>query len=87
MAQLQFKNKWVLVTGASSGLGYETAMQLAVVHQANLILVARRSDKLEILKQEIEAKSQVQVKIVTADLWATKIRLAWCTTASCIAVS
>ena len=68
MAQLQFKNKWVLVTGASSGLGYETAMQLAVVHQANLILVARRSDKLEILKQEIEAKSQVQVKTVTADL-------------------
>ena len=68
MAQLQFKNKWVLVTGASSGLGYETAMQLAVVHQANLILVARRSDKLEILKQQIEAKSQVQVKTVTADL-------------------
>ena len=68
MAQLQFKNNWVLVTGASSGLGYEMAMQLAVIHQANLILVARRSDKLEILKQEIEAKSQVQVKTVTADL-------------------
>jgi short-subunit dehydrogenase len=68
MAKLQFKNKWVLVTGASSGLGYEMAIQLAVKHQANLILVARRSDKLEILKQEIEAKSQVQVKTVTADL-------------------
>lgn len=68
MAQLQFKNKWVLVTGASSGLGYETAMQLAVIYQANLILVARRSDKLEILKQEIKAKSQAQVKTVTADL-------------------
>jgi short-subunit dehydrogenase len=68
MAQLQFKNKWVLVTGASSGLGYETAMQLALIHHANLILVARRSEKLEILKQEIESRSQVQVKTVTADL-------------------
>ena len=68
MAQLQFKNKWVLVTGASSGLGYEMSMQLAVIYQANLILVARRSDKLEILKQEIEAKTQVQVKTITADL-------------------
>lgn len=68
MAQLQFKNKWVLVTGASSGLGYEMAMQLAVVHQANLIVVARRADKLQALQQEIEAKSQVKVKTVTADL-------------------
>ena len=68
MAQLQFKNKWVLVTGASSGLGYEMSIQLALIHQANLIVVARRSDKLEILKQEIETKSQVQVKTITAYL-------------------
>ena len=59
----------MLVTGASSGLGYETAMQLAVIHHANLILVARRSDKLEMLKQEIEAKSDIQVRIITADLF------------------
>lgn len=68
MAHLQFKNKWVLVTGASSGLGYEMAMQLGIIHQANLIVVARRSHKLEILKKEIEAKSPAQVKTVTADL-------------------
>ena len=42
-----------LVTGASSGLGYGIAMQLAVIHQANLFVVTRRSDKLKILKQEI----------------------------------
>jgi len=68
MAQLNSNNKWVWVTGASSGLGYETALQLAVIHGANLIVVARRSEKLEILKQEIETRSTVKVKMVTADL-------------------
>jgi short-subunit dehydrogenase len=68
MAQLEFEHKWVLVTGASSGLGYEMAMQLATVHKANLIVVARRADKLEALRQEITATTNVQVKTVTADL-------------------
>ena len=68
MSHLEFKNKWVLVTGASSGLGYEMSLQLAILHQSNLIVVARRTDRLEMLKHEIEAKSQVRVKTVTADL-------------------
>ena len=68
MAQLQFENKWVLVTGASSGLGYEMAMQLATIHKANLIVVARRADKLEALRHEIMNKAAVQVKAVVADL-------------------
>lgn len=68
MAALQFEHKWIMVTGASSGLGYEMAMQLATLHKANLIIVARRADKLEALKQEIEKRSTSQVKTVTADL-------------------
>lgn len=68
MPQLHFENKWVLVTGASSGLGYEMALQLATIHKANLLIVARRADKLEALRDEILSKVQVQVKIVTADL-------------------
>jgi short-subunit dehydrogenase len=68
MAHLQFEHKWIMVTGASSGLGYEMAMQLATVHKANLIIVARRADKLEALKKEIEQRSSSKVKIVTADL-------------------
>lgn len=68
MAQLQFENKWVLVTGASSGLGYEMALQLATIHKANLIIVARRADKLEALQQEITTRTSSKVKIVTADL-------------------
>src|SRR5258708_38560707 len=68
MSKLQFKNKWVLVTGASSGLGEEMARQLAYQHQANLILLARRREKLEQLKAELENEAKVSVKVVVADL-------------------
>lgn len=68
MSKLQFKNKWVLVTGASSGLGEEMARQLAYRHGANLILLARRRDKLEQLKAELEKEAKVNVKVVVADL-------------------
>src|SRR5665213_531980 len=68
MSKLQFKNKWVLVTGASSGLGEEMARQLAFQHGANLILLARRREKLEQLKTELEKDARVSVKVVVADL-------------------
>ncbi|MFL9484109.1 SDR family NAD(P)-dependent oxidoreductase [Chitinophagaceae bacterium LWZ2-11] len=68
MASLHFENKWVLITGASSGLGHEMALQLAIVHKANVILVARRVEKLLQLKETIETQSTSKVKTITADL-------------------
>lgn len=68
MRQLDFKEKWILVTGASSGLGYEMAYQLAHHHGANLIISARRADKLNQLKVDLEAQAGVRVKVVIADL-------------------
>ncbi|WP_158828670.1 SDR family NAD(P)-dependent oxidoreductase [Mucilaginibacter lacusdianchii] len=68
MKSLNFNNKWILVTGASSGLGYEMARQLAYQHKANLIIAARRADKLNQLKAELEQQAGVQVKVVVADL-------------------
>jgi short-subunit dehydrogenase len=65
---LDFTNKWVLITGASSGLGYEMAYQLAHVHKANLIIVARRGDKLNQLKLELEQQAGIEVKVIAADL-------------------
>jgi short-subunit dehydrogenase len=50
MKKLELADKWVLVTGASSGLGQEMARQLATKYKANLIIAARRADKLDELK-------------------------------------
>ena len=44
------------------------ASQLALKHKANLIIAARRADKLNILKQELEQKAGIKVKVVVADL-------------------
>ena len=44
--------KYVLVTGASSGIGYETAKAFAA-RRENLIIAARRKANLERLKSEI----------------------------------
>jgi|SRR5690606_28309363 len=51
-------NKVVLVTGASSGIGAATARELAAAG-AQVVLGARRLDRLEALKAEIEAAGGV----------------------------
>lgn len=67
-AVMQFSKRWVLVTGASSGLGEEMARQLAARHQANLILVARRRDRLEALGAELQQQYGVEYQCIAADL-------------------
>lgn len=56
-----------LVTGASSGIGKATAYKLAEKGYS-LILMARRSDRLQNLKVEIEQKYSVSVHAVTIDI-------------------
>lgn len=68
MKKLELAGKWILVTGASSGLGQEMAKQLATKYRANLIIAARRKDKLDQLKSELETTTGVQIKVVVADL-------------------
>ena len=63
---MNFLNKIVLITGASSGIGKETSIQFAK-NGANLILVARRKEKLEELKKELE-KFNVTVMICQCDV-------------------
>ena len=52
--------KNVIVTGASRGIGYYTALQFAKEgHQ--VLALARSKDRLEILKLEEEAKANIQI--------------------------
>ena len=59
--------EYVLLTGASSGIGYEMANQLAV-KKLNLILVARTEAKLQQMQAELTAKHDILVRYFVADL-------------------
>ncbi|MBM3156409.1 MAG: SDR family oxidoreductase [Chloroflexi bacterium] len=61
------KGKYALVTGASSGIGYELAKLLAKDGK-DIVAVARSRDKLEELKREIEGKYGTKVKVLAKDL-------------------
>jgi uncharacterized protein len=56
-----------LITGASAGLGEEFARQLAA-QGADLVLVARSTDTLERLANELRRHANVKVIVVPADL-------------------
>lgn len=58
------KNKTAIVTGASDGLGKETALKLGK-QGVSLALVARNGDKLEEVKKQIKA---VRVKVYPCDV-------------------
>ncbi|WP_214849239.1 SDR family oxidoreductase [Exiguobacterium sp. s138] len=58
------ENKVVIITGASSGIGEATAKLLAK-QGAQLVLAARREDRLKTLQQEIEQLSGKAVYQVT----------------------
>jgi uncharacterized protein len=68
MNPMELRGRWVLVTGASSGLGREMAKILAVKYGAHLLLVARREDRLTELKTTLERDASVKVETCVADL-------------------
>jgi short-subunit dehydrogenase len=59
--------RWVVITGASSGIGAELARVFAQRGYA-LVVVARRQDRLERLEQELKAAHNATVDILTLDL-------------------
>jgi len=68
MPRMDFSGKLVVVTGASSGLGREIALCFALRERANVVIAARRQDKLEALKAEIESRSASRAHVVAVDL-------------------
>ena len=68
MRPIQFRGRWVLVTGASSGLGRAMAVALAREYAANIVAIARRKERLDELKRELEASTGCRVDTCVADL-------------------
>lgn len=64
-----FKGRWALITGASSGIGEEFARRLAALGM-NLVIVARREERLNAIADDARAKNNVQVHVIAADLLA-----------------
>ena len=60
---------WALVTGASAGIGEEFARQLSA-RGLNVVLVARRKQRLDNLSATLKADYRVEVKTVECDLTA-----------------
>lgn len=58
---------FILITGASTGIGENMARQLAA-KQYNLILVARNQHKLQQLKNELEEKYSITIEMMAVDL-------------------
>ena len=57
----------VVITGASSGVGYQTVQQLAK-GQAHIVMVNRNAEKSAKLQQQLQSDYGVKVDIVLADL-------------------
>jgi uncharacterized protein len=62
-----WSGKWALITGASAGIGLEFAKLLAA-GGTNLVLTARRVDRLQKLASGLSAQHRVQVEVFSADL-------------------
>lgn len=64
---LNLENKIVLITGASSGIGKACAIEFAK-QKANLVLAARRLDRLKSLSNELENEYQIKIKCLEVDV-------------------
>jgi short-subunit dehydrogenase len=61
------KNSYALITGASSGMGYDYA-KLFAKDGKNIVVLARSRDKLEELKADLEKQHGTKVMVLVKDL-------------------
>ncbi len=67
MATQNAKGKVALITGASSGIGKELA-HIHAERGGDLVIAARREDKLNEIKTELESQHGVKVIVIAKDL-------------------
>ena len=63
----QLKGKTILITGASAGIGKACA-ELFAKEKSNLILSARRIDRLKVIAKIIEKEHSIKVKCLKVDV-------------------
>ena len=69
MKDLRTYGPYAIVTGASSGIGEEFARQLSAAG-VNVVMVARRKDRLDALSAELSQEHGTRNQVVTLDLLA-----------------
>jgi len=65
---IENRNKYALITGASSGIGYELA-KLFAQDSYNLILVGRNKERLQDITDELKRKFAIEVTPLVKDLF------------------
>jgi len=60
-------NEWVLITGASAGIGYELA-KIFAAEKFNLVLTARNEARLKSVAEELRSQHGIETKILVKDL-------------------
>ncbi len=62
-----WQGKWAVVTGASAGIGEAIAVELAEAG-VNLVLTARRRERLDLLAERLRTRNGIQAQVIVADL-------------------
>ncbi|WP_234571906.1 SDR family NAD(P)-dependent oxidoreductase [Rhodohalobacter sp. 614A] len=63
----RLKDKWILITGATSGIGKASA-EVFAESGANLILTGRREERLKTVQKDLREKHSIDVQIFSFDV-------------------
>lgn len=65
--QKLYQNKTVIITGASSGFGEAMAKTFSA-QGADLVLIARRQDRLNLLAEKLKQENKINVHVLSIDI-------------------